>query len=146
MTPAFNFPPCATHIQADVLLRVIRPGGAVPRRLPARWRAPVAVGIFVLCFGLKVAGTTLLNSQRESEFSPRPTTVNITVTPTRAGEVEPDPSDTTTLTGEAATALALQAKVGTLAASSVEVDGSEAVGADEVTFDVTIVRGKGCEG
>jgi hypothetical protein len=100
----------------------------------------------VLCFGLKVAGKTLENSQRDSEFSPRPTTVNVTVTPTRAGEAEPDPSDTTTLTGEAATALAVQAKVGTLTASSVEVDGSEAVGADEVTFDVTIVRGKGCEG
>ena len=35
---------------------------------------------------------------------------------------EPDLSDTTTLTGEAATALALQAKVATLAASS---NGSE---------------------
>ena len=117
-----------------------------PRSLPARWRAPVGVAVFVVCFGLKVAASAYSHAHLANELGPHPTTVNVTVTPAGAADIEPDPSDTTMLTGGAATALTLQAKADTLAASSVEVNGSETVGTEKVTFDVTLVRSKGCEG
>jgi hypothetical protein len=95
------------------------------------------------------AATTGAPSASATATSAASASATATSAPSASPSASASPTLTAKLTGAAATALVAKALANTKAAPSVRVDGQgvgTGSGSQTVTFDITLVRNKGCEG